>query len=202
MTKFNEWCDETEEKVNGHVLTVLSADEDWHGTGVDLVSKVVPQNYVSNARYAHLLNLLGKPATAKSLQNKMPVGKKGRSGDLGEILAITYVEENTIWDQVVTRLRWSDHREMPMRGDDLIAMGVDSNGVMQILKGEVKSRAKLATKPITDAREALLKDNERPTPHALSFISDRLYEEGRTDISGPVTALCRSFNRVLCAKGE
>ncbi|PCI85481.1 MAG: hypothetical protein COB24_12885 [Hyphomicrobiales bacterium] len=187
MTRFDDWCEETEGTANGHDFTMLVTIDGGHEIGVDLVSKIVPTHYVSNEKYARMLKMLGKPSAAKYLQTKMPLKKRGRSGDLGEILAITYVKENTIWDQMVEKLRWSDHREMPMRGDDLLAVGI-VDGEIQFLKGEAKSRAKLATKPITDARESLEKDEGRPTPHALSFLSDRLAEEGRHDISDRINS--------------
>ena len=72
---------------------------------------------------------------------------------------------------------------MAMRGDDMIAVGVDSKNRTQILKGESKSRIKLQTSTVTTARKALNSHDGRPSPHALAFVSDRLYEEGRHEIA-------------------
>ncbi len=48
---------------------------------------------------------------------------KGRSGDLGEILATELVEEEIGLRVPVRRLRYKDGRNMAMRGDDFIGAG-------------------------------------------------------------------------------
>jgi len=141
--------------------------------------------YVSAERYADILTKLGKPAAAQYLREKLPQTKSMRSGDLGEVLAISYIEQETIWNQTAKKLRWKDHREMAMRGDDLLAIGFDDGGI-RFLKGEAKSRANLSKTILDDARKALRRNNGRPTPHALAFLSDRLADEGREDIADQV----------------
>jgi hypothetical protein len=111
------------------------------------------------------------------------MGAKSRSGDIGEILASSWVDEFTGYKKSVLKLRWADHREMAMRGDDIVAVCHDPKVGARFLKGEVKSRASLGKKTVTDARAALLSSHGRPTPHALAFISDRLFETGETDLS-------------------
>ncbi len=76
---------------------------------------------------------------------------------------------------------------MAMRGDDLIAVRQDAKSKrVEFLKGEVKSRVSLTAKVISDARKALRKDNNRPSPHALSFIADRLYDQGEIAIADAI----------------
>jgi len=183
MSEFDEWCNKEDKEVNGQDLTLLTTDDDRAVIGLEAVAAIVPAHYVSGERYARILDRLGKPGAAAYLRDKLPKSKKTRSGDLGEIIAISYIEEQTVWDQTVMKLRWKDHREMAMRGDDLLAVGIDDENKTQFLKGESKSRATLSAAPITAARAALNKDDGRPTPHALSFLADRLYEEGREEIA-------------------
>lgn len=183
MSEFDEWCEEEEKEINGQELTLLTTDEEGVAIGLEAVAAIVPTHYVSGERYAHILDRLGKLEAAAYLRTKLPESKKVRSGDLCEIIAISYIEEQTIWDQTAMKLRWKDHREMAMRGDDLLAVGVDHSNKTQFLKGEAKSRASLSTAPITAARIALNRDDGRPTPHALAFLADRLYEEGREEIA-------------------
>jgi len=76
----------------------------------------------------------------------------------------------------INRLRWKDHRELALRGDDLIGIELKTGAPPQFLKGEAKSRAKLQNSTLDEARIALRKNRGRPSPHALSFIADRLYE--------------------------
>ena len=182
---FDSWCDESEKEVSGHLLTVLRTDDDRKDIGVKAVADELPQHYVSDDRYADILKKLGKPAAARYLEEKLPRTEQIRSGDLGEILATSYIEQETDWDQTVKKLRWKDHREMPMHGDDLLAVGFWGDGI-QFLKGESKSRKRLSRISLREAREALDGNNGRPTPHALAFLSDRLADEGREDIADQI----------------
>lgn len=168
MLDFDEWCDEEEKVVNGHDLTLLTTSKDSAVLGIEKLAKVVPEHYLSENRYAHILKLLGKPEAAAFLEEKLPTSKNIKSGDLGEIIATSYIEEATIWDETVKRLRWKDHRNMAMRGDDMLAVGVDNNNQTQLLKGECKSNVKLVTATIGNARAALDSHDGRPSPHALA----------------------------------
>lgn len=183
MSDFDDWCVEDEKIVNGHELTLLTTDEEGAALGVVKLAEILPEHYASESRYAHILKILGKTGAAAYLEEKLPTSIQIKSGDLGEIIATSYLEEVTIWDQTVKRLRWKDHRNMAMRGDDLLAVGIDKDDKTQLLKGECKSNLNLATGTVTRARAALNSHDGRPSPHALAFLSDRLFEEGRIEIA-------------------
>ena len=187
MPLFDDWCSESEDEVNNHDIVVLRGDDDHAAIGVEAVAKELPRHYVSDDRYADILKKLGKHAAAQYLEEKLPQTDQIRSGDLGEILAVSYIEQETIWDQTVKKLRWKDHREMPMRGDDLLAAGFEDDKI-QFLKGESKSRRRLSRTSLREARKALNGNDGLPTPHALAFLSDRLAEEGREGIADRITA--------------
>jgi hypothetical protein len=77
----------------------------------------------------------------------------------------------------IKRLRWKDHRNMAMRGDDVIGILQDAQSQrLHFLKTDAKSRAALTAQVLTDARSGLDKDGGLPSAHALSFISARLLE--------------------------
>ncbi|PAQ05349.1 hypothetical protein CIT26_31350 [Mesorhizobium temperatum] len=150
---------------------------------IDELATALPSHYASKKRIASILKRLGKSAAAAYVQNKLPTGSRIRSGDLAEILASRYVEESTDFPAGISKLRWKDHREMAMRGDDLIGLQpVDGPEKIRFLKGEVKSRAKLTTSAVTDARKALTAFQQKPSPHALEFIADRLHEDGEDEL--------------------
>ena len=182
MSQFCTWCDKREEDICDHLLVVLKADNNRTSIGVKAVANKLPSHYMQIDRYADILERLGKSAAAQYLRSKLPETKSSRSGDLGEILAISYIEEETPWNHTIRKLRWKDHREIPMRGDDFIAICFKDNKI-QFLKGESKSRMKVSKSTLKKARKALSSHNERPTPHALAFFSDRLAEEGNDDIA-------------------
>ena len=98
------------------------------------------------------------------------------------MLALSFVEERTKWGETVKKLRWKDHREMPMRGDDVLAIWIEGDEV-SLLKGEAKSREVLSASVLKEARKALKANWGRPSPHALAFYADRLAEDGREDLA-------------------
>ena len=183
MAKIGEWCDRANIKVKSHTLSYFEADATKLSTAVANVAAIVPGQYTAAARVAAILNKLGKRAAAKYVATKLPSGPRSRSGDIGEILASSWVNDFTGYKVGVLKLRWKDHREMAMRGDDILAVCLDPDLKIRFLKGEVKSRASLAKKTVEEARTALLSSNGRPSPHALAFVSDRLSEAGETELS-------------------
>lgn len=191
MADFLDWCveTETENDVGEHDLTLLKTKKGGFEIGLAKIAAVMPDHYASETRLAGILEKLGKPAAAEYLAQKMPTGKKPRSGDVGEILAVSYIEERTIFDKSVDKLRWKDSREMALRGDDMLAVGITKKGKMLFLKGESKSRLKLSNSPIEDARKSLNVYDGLPNPHSLGFLADRFSDDGRTDIADQIDAI-------------
>ncbi|HEY6874199.1 MAG TPA: Hachiman antiphage defense system protein HamA [Geobacteraceae bacterium] len=183
MAKINNWCKRTETNIKSHKLTYLEADAAQRNLAVASVADVVPGHYADPSRIAHILARLGKAEAAEYVATKLPTGAKSRSGDIGEILASSFLSEFSDYKLGILKLRWADHREMAMRGDDILAIKINPDGKVMFLKGEVKSRASLTKSTVAEARKALSSSNGRPTPHALAFVADRLYEIGRTDLS-------------------
>lgn len=189
MTDFAEWCEETETEVAKHDLSLLNTKKGGFFIGVDKVAAIIPDQYASPKRLARILRRLGKPAASKYLAGKLPTKTKARSGDVGEILAVSYIEEETIFNENVNKLRWKDSREMALRGDDMLAVGLTKKGKMLFLKGESKSRKSLANSPIQDARKSLNNYDGLPNPHSLSYLADRFSDAGRDDLADQIDGL-------------
>ena len=120
---------------------------------------------------------LGYEVAGEILRTAMPQTAKGRSGDLGEILATELVEEEIGLRVPVRRLRYKDGRNMAMRGDDFIGAGYDGAGEkLWLLKGEAKSNKVLGKGTVTSARKVLNRDSGRCTPDSLLFVANRLLE--------------------------
>lgn len=153
--------------------------------GVNWAASQIPNQYTGPNRVATILADLGKPAAAKYLEGKLPTSKRTRSGDLGEIIGAQYAALELDF-RVVERLRWKDHREMAMRGDDLVGVRANKDGTLELMKGEAKSRVALRTSTVTEADLALKRDRGRPSPHALSFVADRLHELGEHSLANLV----------------
>jgi len=187
VLNFIEWCDTEESEVAGHALRVLK------GRTADLpgaraaVAALVPGHYASEEHIARSLDRLGKNGAADFVRQKLPTSKSMRSGDLGEILATEYIAEWTDYSVPIKRLRWKDHRNMAMRGDDVIGIAQDATtSRLRFLKTESKSRANFLGAVVTQARAGLDKDNGMPSAHALSFLSERLFEMGNTSLADAI----------------
>jgi hypothetical protein len=156
--------------------------------GVQATAAIVPDHYASAEHVARAFARLGKPGAASLIQGKLPTTKAIRSGDLGEIYATEWIDAHSGgYRAPIKRLRWKDHRNMAMRGEDVIGILQDAQTQqLYFLKTEAKSRATLTTRVLTEARASLNKDGGLPSAHALSFISARLLELGNEPLADAI----------------
>jgi len=187
MVGFPNWCDQAVENVGVHALEVITARAADTPQGCAAVAAIVPDHYAAEEHVARILRRLGRPGAAAFIEGKLPTTKSIRSGDLGEILATEYIAAGTPYAAPIKRLRWKDHRNMAMRGDDVIALMRDPvTGRLHFLKTEAKSRGNLAGGVVNEARAGLDKDGGLPSAHALAFIADRLMEAGETELADAI----------------
>ncbi len=170
--------------INGsHEFLKLELQPEEFESLVNGLIDLLPDHYVDPNAIARTLEILGKPAAADKLRIKIPETKKTRSGDVGEVLATDYIEEQTGYSVPIRKLRWRDHRNMAMRGDDVVGFVVNhQNQTLKFLKAEAKGNRKLSRAVLEKARKELDSDSGKPTPHALSFIAERLRETGNTGL--------------------
>jgi len=167
-----------------NVLQVLELRDEEYDNLISSLIGELPNYYVDPQSLVDTLRRLGKNAAAKKLKTKLPETKKIRSGDVGEIMASDYIEEATIYSVPIRKLRWRDHREMAMRGDDTIGLNISENAqTIRFLKAEAKSIKSLSRKVLQKARDELDLDDGLPAPHALEFVAERLRETGNQQIS-------------------
>lgn len=180
MPVFDGWCSSADTPVGTNTLRVLTGEPAHLCVGVQATATVVPGHYASEEHVARALRRLGKPTAAALIEEKLPTTKAIRSGDLGEIYATEWIDaQSGGYRAPIKRLRWKDHRNVAMRGEDVIGMLQDPQSLrLHFLKTEAKSRAALTNQTLTEARTGLDKDGGLPSPHALAFISARLMELG------------------------
>jgi hypothetical protein len=148
----------------------------------DDLTKTIRSHYDRLERISEDVARLGYPVAAEILRAELPQTPKGRSGDLGEILATEMVEEEIGLRVPVRRLRYKDGRSMAMRGDDFIGAGYRTeDSKLWLLKGEAKSAKVLGKSTITSARKVLNRDSGRCTPDSLVFVANRLLESNDKD---------------------
>ena len=170
MVQFSDWCSAADASVGPHALRILSGDPARLNIGVAATATIIPSHYASEEHISRILSRLGKPGAAKFISEKLPTTKSLRSGDLGEILVTEYIVSHTGYEVPIKRLRWKDHRNMAMRGDDVIGIAQDqTTGRLQFLKTEAKSRVTLNAGVVAEARTGLNKDGGLPSAHTLAL---------------------------------
>ncbi len=180
MGLYEKWCESIKENdERKYYWTYVEKDGGRDDIREDL-AETIRSHYERLERIADDVGRLGYKVAAKILREAMPNTPKGRSGDLGEILATELVEEEIGLRVPVRRLRYKDGRNMAMRGDDIIGAGYQGNKLW-LLKGEAKSNQKLGKTTVTAARKVLDRDNGRCTPDSLLFVANRLLESNDPD---------------------
>lgn len=182
MPIYDDWC-EFGERVEGRKrFWTLTERADGRAAISARLAELVRTHYDTQERIADDIEALGYDAAATILRTLLPQTRRARAGDLGEILAAQLAEERFDFQVPVRRMRYKDGREVPMRGDDFIGvtMAAADDGLW-LLKGEAKSRRRLDRTTVSEAREALVRDGGRCTPHALLFVANRLLESDDED---------------------
>lgn len=144
--------------------------------GLAQLGKLIADHFVGEKA---VLKMGGYQKAANTILNSLPTSKRTQSGDLGELIATEYVDAQTSFRVPVRKLRWKSDRQMPMHGNDVIAVEVSKNGKVRVLKGESKSAAKVSKATVEGAATGLDRHEGRPNPSTLAFIVKRLYDEDR-----------------------
>ena len=95
MPLFDEWCDNEEEANQKKRLWKLTEKDEGRSAILDGLADTVRSHYDSLDRIADDVEELGYDGASAILRERLPRGKKARSGDLGEILASELTEENS-----------------------------------------------------------------------------------------------------------
>lgn len=185
---FKNWCNVVEERIGNHFCSVITGQSTNLAIGIKATSDIVLKHYTSEEHVARVLCKLGKTGAANLILSKLPTTKNIRSGDLGEIYATEWIDAHSNgYRAPIKRLRWKDHRNMSMRGEDVIAIMQDQHTQrLHFLKTEAKSRAKLTNQVVSEARANLDNNSGLPSSHALTFISERLIELGNHDLADAI----------------
>lgn len=182
MGLYKQWCKSTKEKNQRKHFWTYAEKKGGRDEISDDLAETIRSHYHRLEHIADDVKRLGYEVAARILSEAIPQTAKGRSGDLGEILATELVEEEIGLRVPVRRLRYKDGRNMAMRGDDFIGAGYDSKGKkLWLLKGEAKSNKTLGKATVTNARKVLDRDHGRCTPDSLLFVANRLLESNDPD---------------------
>lgn len=171
---FDEWLEAQPVSPGG---TALHSER--HGARPAALAKIRPLVVEHFVGAAIVVQAGGFERAAEIIRHSLPTNKRTQAGDLAELLASEFIEATTPFRVPVKKLRWKSDRQMPMHGNDVIAVDVSSPSGPLILKGECKSRRAFNTAAASDATTTLDRHEGRPNPSTIGFIIKRLYEAGR-----------------------
>ena len=175
-------CTLTEVKRDQHTFKALELKDENFETLKNILVSEFSETYLSKSSFERTMKSLGQQAAYSKLKSKFPQGKKLRSGDVGEVISRNYIEKHLDYVVPIKKLQWRDHREMAMRGDDVIAIKIDGDDI-QFIKGEAKSVQSMNNKTLDEARKELDQHDGKPSPHSLDFIIERLHDIGNEELA-------------------
>ena len=175
---FDTWLNASEETDQRKTLWRATEADNQRQNSLSELAVRTRSHYVKDEEIAAFLDTLGYDRAAKVVRTNFPKGPTCRSGDLGEILCAEVVEEWCDFEVPIRKLRYKDHRDQAMRGEDVIGVQIADLSQIRLLKAEAKSAQALSTKTVQSAREGLEANFGRPTSHSLIYVARRLIEIG------------------------
>jgi hypothetical protein len=173
VTDFESWCQPaTFVDIEDHTSGVLISSDD--AVGIDAVAATLAEKYAKTETLALIAEKFGKEKVSEFLRNKFPEKASARSGDMGEILATSYLHEERGYVVGPSRLIHRDHQEWAMRGDDVLGAHVDPESRVHLAKVEAKSRITMTEGVVEEAREGLQRADGLPSPHSFTQFAERL----------------------------
>ena len=199
---YEHWCHDDRIVNKSKTLWRLSELEYGREHVMEELPGRILNHYISDDEVAEFMETLGYLAAAKCIRELLPEAVTGRSGDLGEILATEFVDERLGYEVPVRRLRHKDHRDMSMRGEDVIGVANDGNDELKLLKGEAKSAKVLQRTTIEEARTKLEDDHGRPSAFSLIFTARKLIMSDDSDRKGLGKKILREASQRSIPKGR
>ncbi|MDJ0356342.1 Hachiman antiphage defense system protein HamA [Paenarthrobacter sp. PH39-S1] len=189
VTMFDSWC-------SSSALTLIACqavakvvgniDSHDDAAGVELLAVKLPDAYADTTALTLIAARYGKPGLAAFLRDRLPTKRSARSGDMGEILATTYLADELGYVVGPSRLIDRDHQEWAMRGDDVLAARIGGGSELYLVKGEAKSRVSIGGATVREAREGLSRNDEMPSPQSLSQFASRLLKTSDSEVGEAV----------------
>lgn len=121
-----------------------------------------------------------------------PNNDKTRKGNLAEIVLSEYLQETSKNKSLVYKLRFNPNIDQAMKGDDVLLLN-EENLNENIIVGESKFR----TSPDKNVILEISKDfgNHLTLPLSLTFVADRLFEEGKNELSDKIYDLNENLHK-------
>ena len=158
---------------------------------------------------AECLDDLGFKATAAHLAQQLPSDHRTRMGNFGEVVASEHLRQRHGYDMPVFKLRYRDHLEMTMRGEDVVAFLRDGDSITTVCYGEAKAIERYSSRTVEDAHSRLRVIYEK-LPGTLRLMATVLRDKGDHSFARAVEHVMResawqtypSHNWILLVTGN
>lgn len=185
---FSNWliCNDTE-CTEGKIHRSLVEDIEYREQAIDEISNFLINHHLSNRnrslleRKRSILKKYDFKEYAEKL-NIIPNADKTKKGNLGEVILSEYLQKTTGIDILIYKLRYNSNLDQAMKGDDVLLVNEE-----KILIGESKYRSNSDKGVLSEISKNF--GNSLTLPISLSFIADRLYEEGKLELSDMITEI-------------
>ncbi|OKY53735.1 Hachiman antiphage defense system protein HamA [Megasphaera cerevisiae] len=115
-----------------------------------------------------------------------------QKGNFAEIFLAEYLSVTTDAQLPIYRLRYNPNPDQSMKGDDVLLFDLDSDPV-RIIVGESKFRKVPTKQSVIDIVDNLARSNRIGLPVSLMFVSERLFQENKTELGEKVQACAVLF---------
>ncbi len=150
---------------------------------LDHLGRAIVDHHFNQKKVANHLKKLGYEATALELRMRLPKDHRTRMGNFGEVVASEHLVQAHGYHMPVLKLRYRDHKDLPMRGEDILALKLDADGrVLCLCIGEAKAVKAFSSTVVAKAHARLAK-TYHPRPETLSLVTEVLYERGEDGLA-------------------
>jgi len=114
-----------------------------------------------------------------------PTDSKTQCGNFAEVVIAEYLCASTPATLPIYRLRYNPNPNQSMKGDDVLLFDLDSNPV-RIIVSESKFRGTPTKAAVDEIMEGLTRSSNGALPVSMTFVSDRLFEQGNVELGEKV----------------
>lgn len=182
---FSKWLDKedkacTERKKH----RALTEKEGTRDDAIDKIAEWLAIHHISEGK-RHLVNrkkILDKYKYKKYAEelHVYPNNDTTRKGNLAEIVLSEYLQETSKNKNLVYKLRFNPNIDQSMKGDDVLLLNEED-----LSKNIIVGESKFRTSPDKSVILEISKEfgNHLTLPLSLTFVADRLFEEGKIELS-------------------
>jgi hypothetical protein len=155
----------------------------------------IVEHHINRCRISSVLQDLGHAGAAQFFSSELPRSERTRKGNFGEVVASDYLVQRQGYSMPVLKLRFRDHANLPMRGEDIVAFRLNANRQIDaVIVGEAKCLVRYEGRTIEDAH-ARLSSAFHPRPLTMSMLSEILYERGDDELASEIDRVSHTLAR-------